>query len=249
MTDSYTKYSTGGVNRLPRYQNYNRIKNLKIVVRYFIKSFIGIAHNLGLFDIAKTDKNSFIGEDLELLHRYYNSPFASIEYARLSGLGKFALDIDKEYKSKKNFLLTLSPHSYDITVDKPDALSALFLSQISTEVNDNKYHTDIKTFMSSINSLKEYRSAKELFLEKCDTTPPHWKKFFETMDERVKSANIVSDTAILAEIKNPKEIRHIIASNPKLQGKILKADQLHIVILKENLAYVKKIFKEYGVIL
>ncbi len=231
------------------YQNYNRIKNLKIVVRYFIKSFIGIAHNLGIFDIAKTEKDSFISEDLELLHRYYDSPFASIEYARLSDLGKFALGIDKEYKSKKNFLLTLSPHSYDITVDKPDALSALFLSQISTEIDHNKYHTDIKTFMSGIDSLKDYRNAKELFLEKCDTIPPHWKKFFETMDDRTAAANIVSDTAILAEIKNPKEIRHIIASNPKLQEKILKADQLHIVILKENLAYVKKIFKAYGVIL
>lgn len=231
------------------YQNYNRIKNLKIVVRYFIKSFIGYAHNLGLFDIAKTDKDSFVGEDLELLHRYYDSPFASIEYARLSDLGKFALDIDKDYKSKKNFLLTLSPHSYNITVDKPDALSALFLSQISTEIDHNKYHTDIKTFMSSINSLKDYRNAKELFLEKCDTTPPHWQKLFETMDKRAAAAEVVSNTAILIEIKNPKEIRHIIASNPKLQDKILKADKLHIVILKENLAYAKKIFKEHGVIL
>ena len=73
------------------HQGYNQLKHLKIVIRYFIKSFIGIAHNLGLFDIAKTDKSSFIGEDLKLLNRYYDSPFASIEYARLSDLGKFAL--------------------------------------------------------------------------------------------------------------------------------------------------------------
>ena len=234
---------------LSNHSHYNRIKDLKIVVRYFIKSFIGFTHNLGLFDIARTDKDSFVREDLDLLSLFYSSPFASIEYARLSDLGRFVLDIDKDYKGKENFLLTLSPYTYDITVEKPNALSALFLSQISTKVDENTYHTDIKTFMGNINSSKDYRRTKELFLEKSDTMPQHWEKFFETMDARIEAADIVSHSAILVEIKNPKEMRHIIASNPKLQEKILKADQLHIVILKENLAYVKKVFKAYGVIL
>jgi len=231
------------------YHSYNKIKDLKIVLRYFIKSFIGIAHSLGIFDIAKTEKDSFFSEDLELLSHRYSSHFASIEYARLSDLGRFVLDIDKEYKSKNDFKLILNPYTYDITIENHDAISTLFLSQISTEIDSSRYHTDIKTFMTGINSPKEYRNKKELFLERSERVPPNWQKFFETMDERTAAANIVSDTAILVEIKNPKEIRHIIASHPKLQEKILKADQRHIVILKENLVYVKKIFKEYGVIL
>ena len=231
------------------YHNYNKINHLKIVIRYFVKSFIGISHNLGLFDIARTEEDSFTLEDLDLLNSYYSSPFASIEYAKISGLGRFVLDIDKEYKSKKNFSLILNPYSCDITVEKPNALSALFLSQISTEVGENKYHTDIKIFMRGIDSPKAYEMIKKSFFESCDTIPPCWKKLFETMDERSAAAEVVSTTAILVEIKNPEVIRQIITSDARLQTKVLKADKLHIVIRKEELAYVKRIFKEYGVIL
>ncbi len=37
--------------------------------------------------------------------------------------------------------------------------------------------------------------------------------------------------------------------NTKLKDKILKVQDFHIVVLKEDLSYIKKIFKEYEVIL
>lgn len=229
--------------------HYNRLEHLKIVVRYFIKSFIGIAHRFGLFEIAKTPEESFIEEELDLLDNLYNSPFSAIEYAKLTDLGKYVLDIEKNFSGKNDFKLTLSPYTYEIKVDHSGSLSDVFLSSIADKTAENRYHTSIKIFMNSITSAKNYESLKDQFLSKCDTLHPNWQKFFETIDRRIGSLKVVNRSAILIEISNPKEILRIITSNPKLQEKILKADKFHIVVLKENLNYVKKVLKEYGVIL
>ena len=88
ITNEYHACYIFGANYSRHRSNYNRLENLKIVVRYFIKSFIGIAYRFGLFDIAKTPEDSFTEEDLELLDGYYNSPFAAIEYAKLTDLDR-----------------------------------------------------------------------------------------------------------------------------------------------------------------
>ncbi|RLA71560.1 MAG: hypothetical protein DRG30_08405 [Epsilonproteobacteria bacterium] len=249
ITNEYNACYSFDANYYRQHSKYNRLENLKIVVRYFIKSFIGIAYRFGLFDIAKTPEDSFIEEDLELLDGYYSSPFAAIEYAKLTDLGKFVLNIEKSFSGKNDFSLTLSPYSYEIKVDNPGPLSDVFLLRVAAKTDENRYHTDIKIFMNSIDSAKNYESVKNEFLSKCDTVPPNWQTFFETINRRISSTKVISRTAILIEITNPKEILRIITSNPKLQEKILKTDKFHIVVFKENLNYVKKALREYGVIL
>ena len=252
ITNDYHACYSFDTNHYRHRGNYNRLEHLKIVVRYFIKSFIGIAYRFGLFDIAKTPEESFIKKDLKLLESldgYYSSPFSSIEYAKLSDLGKFVLNIEKNFSGENDFSLILSPYSYEIKVDNPGTLSDVFLLRIAAKTDENRYHTGIKIFMNSIDSAKNYESVKNEFLSKCDTIPPNWQTLFDTIDRRISSTKVVSRTAILIEITNPKEILRIITSNPKLQEKILKTDKFHIVVLKENLPYVKKALREHGVIL
>lgn len=229
--------------------SYNHIDDLKMVVRYFIKSFIGIASYFGFFTLATTAKVSFVEEELYRLNSYYDRPFINIEYVKLTELGRFVFGLEKSFTGANNFVLTLNPYAYEIKVDNPNSLSQLFLSSIATEITEHKYQTTLKKLMSAVDTVQSFHIFKEQFLSKCESVPENWQRLFETIERRINSINIVSRSAILIEIKNPKEIQGIIASHSKLQEKILKADRLHIVVLKDDLTYVKKIFKEQGVIL
>lgn len=232
-----------------KYSSYNQIEDLAMVLRYFIKSFIGIASYFGLFTLATTAKVSFVEEELQRLNSYYNRPLINIEYVKLTELGRFVFGLEKSFAGANNFVLALNPYAYEIKVENPNSLSQLFLSSIATEITEHKYQTTLKTLMHSIDTVQSFHILKEEFLSKCESIPENWQRLFETIERRINSINIVSRLAILIEIKKPKEIQSIIASHPKLQEKILKADKLHIVVLKDDLTYVKKILKEHGVLI
>ena len=232
-----------------RQNSYNQLKDLKMVLRYFIKSFVGISAKLGLFTLATTKEESFIAEELQRSDGYYKRQYIDIEYIKLTDIGRFVLGIEKDYSSASDFSLNLSPYLYEITVENPSDRSHLFLSPIATQITEHKYQVTLKTFMNHIDTVESYCILKEEFLSKCDNIPDNWQRLFDTIERHTNSIHIVSNSAILIKVTNPKEIQQIIALDPKLQSKIIKADKLHIVVLKDDLSYVKKIFKKYGVII
>ncbi|MEA3490558.1 MAG: hypothetical protein U9R27_01515 [Campylobacterota bacterium] len=231
-----------------RRDGYNQLKDLKMVVRYFIKSFVGIASNFGLFTLATTAKESFIADELKRSDGYYNRPFINIEYIKLTKLGRFVLGLEKSFAEESNFTLKLNPYAFEITVDNPSSRSELLLSPMATQITEHKYQTTLKKLMNIVDTAQSFHILKEELLSKCESVPENWQRLFDTIERRIDSITIVSRSAILIEIKNPKEIQGIIASHPKLQEKILKADKLHIVVLKDDLTYVKKVLKEHGAI-
>jgi len=228
--------------------NYNNMDHLKIIIRYYLKAFFLIGEYFGLFNIAKTDKSYFFENELRIIHHYYENESGAIEYIQLTDLGRFVLGLEKSFKGKNDFSLTLNPFTFDFKVSDSNK-AAFYLSTFATKISEDRYQTNLKLLMGGIDSVEKYQTFKEQFLGKCDTVPDNWKGLFETLDRRIGAVKVVSQTAILLEVTNPKEILQIITANPKLQEKILKADQMHLVVLKENLGYVKKIFKEYGVVL
>jgi hypothetical protein len=228
---------------------YNQLENLKTVCRYFIKAFVGTLHRLDICDIGSTEFPVYSFEDLDSLDNERNYYFMDIEYFKLTNLGKYIFDIDKQYKSSSAYKLILNSYSLDLTVDNENSLSELFLKKITTKVSKNRYKTDVKTFMQNINSDVEYENTKKALLEKVDEVPAIWKDFFITIEKRLRSVLIITSSAVMIKINDNKEIAKLIMENTKLKNKILKVQDFHIVVLKENLMYVKKIFKEYGIIL
>ena len=220
-----------------RREGYNNLKDLKMVLRYFIKSFVGIASNFGLFTLATTAKESFIAEELERSDGYYKRSYINIEYAKLTKLGRFVLGLEKSFAGEGNFALTLNPYAYEITVDNPNSRSELFLSSMATQITEYKYQTTLKNLMNSVDTAQSFYTLKEELLSKCESVPENWQRLLETIERRIDSVAIASRSAILIEIKKPKEVQSM-----------LKADKRHIVVLKDDLNYVKKALKEQGVI-
>ena len=230
--------------------SYNSMKYLKTVIRYFVKGFISILYRFGLCDIAQTKEIGYFVEDLPMIQSSYNMrEFGTLEYFKLTDLGKYVFGFQEEYISKDSYNLLLSGYSLEISVENESNLSELFLVNIATKIGQNKYKTDIKTFTQKMSSHKEFIHIKEAFLDKTDIIPQNWLDFFSLLERRIEALNQVTNSAILIKIPNDKEIIELIATNQKLKQKIIKADNLHIVVLKENLQVVKAIFKELGIII
>lgn len=244
-----TKYTYGFYPNNKKYISYNNLEYLKVVIRYFIKSFIGILYRVGICSIGETKNISYCKEDIKVLDGRYGSEFSKIEYFKLSDIGLYGFGIKEDFEVRSDYTLVLNPYSLDIKVDNDTELSRLFLEKMAKNIENNRYKTDIKLFMQNINSPIDYENIKKIFLSKVDFIPINWEKFFKIMDSRVDAVSTVSNSAVLVKIKKDKEILQLIASNERLKSKILKADSFHLVILKENLISVKKIFKEYGILI
>ena len=228
---------------------YNSILYLESMVRYMIKSFIRFMYELNVCEIAVTPKKSYTIKDLSLITFKYEDIISKIEYFKLTSIGKFTFDIEKKFKSSNDYQLILNQYTLDIVVENYSAISDMFLKNIAIKIDEKKYKTNISVFMKNINTKQEYETIKNNFLNRCETIPQNWRSFFETIDQRVEFALIVNSSVILVKLKQDKDILKIISSNTKLQNKIIKADNLHMVILQQDLVYVKKVFKEYGIIL
>ncbi len=229
---------------------HNSLKYLKTVVRYFIKGFISVLYRFGLCDIAQTKELSYFSEDLAMIHYdHIMRDFGNLEYFKLTDLGRYVFGFKQDYTSSDSYKLLLNSYSLDIVVENESNLSELFLANITTKISQNKYKTDTKTFTQQISSNKEFLSIKETFVSKTVSVPQNWLDFFSLLERRIVSLKQVTSSAILIKIPNDKEIVQLIATNQKLKQKIIKADNLHIVVLKENLQAVKIILKEQGIII
>ncbi|MEA2111414.1 MAG: hypothetical protein U9P71_05135 [Campylobacterota bacterium] len=228
---------------------FNAIEHLKVVVRYFVKSFIGLMHQFGLCKMAYTEFQAYNKEDVRILGDEKGARYANIEFFKLSELGLFALGLQKQFKDSNEYKVILNEYTLEFKVEGANSLSDIFLNNISTQLTDEKYKTDIKTFMKNITKKSEYKQIESSFLQRVDNVPQNWRDFFMLFNERQESMSVVSSSCVLIKVENSREVLKLMSANKKLQEKILKADKMHIVVLKSNLEYVKKAFKEYGVLI
>ena len=229
---------------------YNKIEHLKVVIRYFLKTFFGIMNQMGLCDLGVTKFQAYNKEDVKILQGLYEyeTHFDNIEYYKLTESAHYILGFNTTFESQNDYKLLLNAYNYEVKVEHSNKLSNIYLEKIATKVDDTKYKVDIKSIMKNITSHLEYQNIKETFIAKAEHLPQNWKQFFALLDERVDAISVVSKSVVLMKIQNNRDILKLISSNVKLQKKILKADKFHIVVLEQDFISVKNILKEYGVV-
>lgn len=231
-------------------RGYNDIEDLKVVIRYFTKSFIGIMHQFGLCKVAHTRFQAYNKEDVAIIKNNQVGRYANLEYFQLNELGLFVLGLKKEFKDNNDYKLLLNEYALEFVIENRNTLSDLLLENIAIEISKDKYKTDVKTFMKKISKTAEYKNIESSFLNKVEgDVPKNWKDFFSLLNKRQKSASVVSSSVVLVKLENNREFLKLLSADVKLQEKILKADKMHIVVLRENLDAVKKILKGYGILI
>ena len=95
-------------------------------------------------------------------------------------------------------------------------------------------------------NLNEVHGKIQEFKEKItNDLPMNWNRFFGDVIEKTELITHVPDYKVL-KLKNDKELFSAITKDKRFKPLILKGEDLHIMVKKENLDEVSGLFKEYG---
>ncbi|WP_163469860.1 hypothetical protein [Fusobacterium sp. IOR10] len=231
--------------------NYERTKitsyfNYKnYIIEPFIKSVLFILSALGVIEIFYTlpsNKNS-----LYLKHGYL-SKFEGIKAIKFTELGRYIFDRVDTYafKEEEEGIAVLEEDRLIITLIGDSPIKILFLESIGTKISSNKYKVSENSFLKKIKMKDQYYDKVNEFKEKISLNFSEiWVEFFEKMEKRVNGIEVINDYKVL-KLKDDKELINFIVKNKEIGKLILKAENFHILIKKENIEKFSEILKENG---
>jgi len=231
--------------------NYERTKitsyfNYKnYIIEPFIKSVLFILSALGVIEIFYTlpsNKNS-----LYLKHGYL-SKFEGIKAIKFTELGRYIFDRVDTYafKEEEEGIAVLEEDRLIITLIGDSPIKILFLESIGTKISSNKYKVSENSFLKKIKMKDQYYDKVNEFKEKISLNFSEiWVEFFEKMEKRVNGIEVINDYKVL-KLKDDKELINFIVKNKEIGKLILKAEDFHILIKKENIEKFSEILKENG---
>ena len=231
--------------------NYERTKitsyfNYKnYIIEPFIKSVLFILSALGVIEIFYTlpsNKNS-----LYFKHGYL-SKFEGIKAIKFTELGRYIFDRVDTYafKEEEEGIAVLEEDRLIITLIGDSPIKILFLESIGTKISSNKYKVSENSFLKKIKMKDQYYDKVNEFKEKISLNFSEiWVEFFEKMEKRVNGIEVINDYKVL-KLKDDKELINFIVKNKEIGKLILKAEDFHILIKKENIEKFSEILKENG---
>ncbi|MFA6708974.1 MAG: hypothetical protein WCR79_04670 [Fusobacterium sp.] len=231
--------------------NYERTKitsyfNYKnYIIEPFIKSVLFILSSLGVIEIFYTlpsNKNS-----LYLKHGYL-SKFEGIKAIRFTELGRYIFGRVDTYafKEEEEGIAVLEEDRLIITLIGDSPIKILFLESIGTKISSNKYKISENSFLKKIKMKDQYYDKVNEFKEKISSDLSEiWSEFFKKLEKRVNGIEVIDYYKVL-KLKDDKELINFIVKNKEIGKLILKAEDFHILIKKENIEKFSEILKENG---
>lgn len=226
--------------KITSYFNYRNY-----IIEPFIKSVLFILSALGVIEIFYTlpsNKNS-----LYLKHGYL-SKFEGIKAIKFTELGRYIFDRVDTYafKEEEEGIAVLEEDRLIITLIGDSPIKILFLESIGTKISSNKYKVSENSFLKKIKMKNQYYDKVNEFKEKISLNFSEiWVEFFEKMEKRVNGIEVINDYKVL-KLKDDKELINFIVKNKEIGKLILKAEDFHILIKKENIEKFSEILKENG---
>ena len=181
------------------------------------------------------------------------SPFDGLQYVRLTQLGRYAFDIDKQYtppveivKDAKDF--ELSNDRLLIKLLNPDSPRVLVLSQFATMVTPTLYRVDFKTFLTdcSVRSEVEDKINKFRHIVK-EKLPDVWEAFFTQLLKQCEPLSKAGSLFVIRRINaDDKKLQEIILTDKELKEYIIRAENYLILIKQKDMDKVASILRKYG---
>ncbi len=123
----------------------------------------------------------------------------------------------------------------------------MFFEKIGTKVKDNMFKLTYDSFIKGIKTYDELMERIEKFKENIDNKKftPNWEDFFENLEKKFNSVKIEDDYIVL-KLKNNKELIQTVIRDKRFKTLALKGEEYHLLVKRENLKELIKIFSEYG---
>lgn len=232
--------------------NYERTKivgydkYLAYVVEPFIKSVFFILASLGVLEICYEKPSS---TNSLYLKNGYLSKYDGIKYAKFTELGKYIFDRVLTYDFKvleDEGKVILDEDRLIVTVIGESPLRVMTLERLGNKIAPNKFKISEETLTKGLENTNEVKGKIQEFKEKIvNDLPANWNSFFGNLLEKTELITHVPEYKVL-KLKNDKELLAAITKDKRFKSLILKGEDLHIMVKKENIDEVSGLFKEYG---
>ncbi|MGL5052752.1 MAG: hypothetical protein ACRC5W_04065 [Cetobacterium sp.] len=232
--------------------NYERTKivgydkYLAYVVEPFIKSIFFILASLGVLEICYEKPSS---TNSLYLKNGYLSKYDGIKYVKFTELGRYIFDRVSTYDFKildDEGKVVLDEDRLIVTVIGESPLRTMTLEKLGNKIAPNKFKISEESLKKGLDSLNEVQGKIQEFKEKItNDLPGNWNKFFGEVIEKTELITHVPGYKVL-KLKNDKELLSAITNDKRFKSLILKGEDLHIMVKKENFDKVTILFKEYG---
>lgn len=237
----YINEADYGRTKITNYENY-----YNYVVVPFVKSIFAILGCLGVLDIyydIPTDKNGLY------LKNGYLTKYDGFKYIKLSKLGEYIFNKIENYnfgEDSEDSEIYLDSNRLIISIIGDSHIRIMFLETIADRISESKFKISYKSFFKNIETEKDILEKIEVFKQKISNKLPKiWEDFFDSLIKRSSSVNLVDEYKII-KLKEDKELFEIILKDKNIKNKILKAENYHILIKKEDISEFSNLLKEHG---
>lgn len=185
-----------------------------------------------------------------LKDKEYISPWDSLEYVKLTALGKYVFDLSNVYEHKnivkKTTNLKFDEYKPIVTIDTNDTISKAKLEQFCDKYEENRYILSHAKIFRDCKTKKMLELKIDSFYKNIEKNPPQvFRDFFDEIQENINSLKKETQQVVI-RLNNNKKLLNLFMNNKKLQELVIKAQGYRIIVLKTDLARLTKIVKENG---
>lgn len=180
----------------------------------------------------------------------YISTWDSLEFVKLSELGKYIFGFTKTYEQKeiikKTEAIKFDEYKPLITIDKNDTIMQAKLDAYCEKQDTNRYILSYAKIFKDCKNSKALNLKIDSFYKQIEKNPP--KVFKDFFDEIKRNSDLLKRDLkqVVIELPDNKKLLNIFMQNRRLQDLTIKAQGFRIIVLKENIPKVTKILKDKG---
>lgn len=213
----------------------------------FIKGSLFLFAAMGLLDIA------YDLPDVETMGKTCNSPYDGLAYIRLSALGAYLLDKVDTYvppAAIQTQTLKLSSSALLIIADGNADHNALLLEPYAEKIDEKHYKVTYEHFFAGCQSKRELKAKIERFKSSFPAEiPANWHSFFEELEQKMDPLDEPESLYVFKIDPSNTALIQLLARDPILKTKVMKAENYHVLIPKDQWASFKKRLRSFGYLL
>lgn len=182
------------------------------------------------------------------------SPFDSLEYIRLTPLGRYALGLTDEYEAPEQEHIAyfeLDPDRLIIrSLVEPNPYAQL-LMDTSHAISRNRFETSALSFLASCHTKADVESKIKIFRQFISSDlPPLWEQFFKSLLQHCHPLK-EDKTAYKRYTLDPenRDLVQLVTTDPALRQLVIRAEGYRIMVKQEDLKKFETQLKKHGYLL